>query len=95
MKKFNVEYLIDDEDYERLMTIMEIAKKDGFETTPENMFSLIMTCVAKFDVNQKFDFCEELGMEDIYSSLKKQSEASKNTGNTRKRGWEKEADYEV
>ena len=60
----SVEYLIEDEEYERLKQITNGYKKQGLEGfTPERMFESIMITGSKYDKDDKFKFHEwKLGL---------------------------------
>jgi hypothetical protein len=61
----NVEYLIEDNEYDRLQLITEEYKKQGLDAdfTPEKMFCSIMRTGSKYDKDEKFKFHEwKLGL---------------------------------
>lgn len=67
MREIQVSYLINDEEYERLLKITEEYKKQGLDMTPERMFESIMTIGAKYDKEEKFKFHEwKLGLREDF-----------------------------
>ena len=69
MRTINVEYLIEDDEYERLKQIIEGYKKQGLDEdfTPEKMFSSIMLTGSKYDKDDKLKFHEwKLGLRENY-----------------------------
>lgn len=58
MRHISVEYLVEDEEYERLKKITEGYKIQGLDLTPEKMFQGIMTTGAKYDKDDKLKFHE-------------------------------------
>lgn len=68
MKKINIEYLIDEEEYKRLEAITEKARENGLDTSPEEMFCFIMTCGLKFDMDSRFKLFEwKCGLREMIS----------------------------
>lgn len=64
-----VEYLVEDDEYERLNRITEEYKKQGLDKdfTPEKMFQAIMTTGSKYDKDEKFKFHEwKTGLREDY-----------------------------
>ncbi len=64
-----VEYLVEDDEYERLKRITEEYKKQGLDNdfTPEKMFQSIMMTGSKYDKDEKFKFHEwKLGLREDY-----------------------------
>lgn len=67
MREMQVNYLINDEEYERLLKITEEYKKQGLDLTPEGMFESIMATGAKYDKDEKFKFHEwKLGLREDF-----------------------------
>lgn len=67
MKEIKVNYLINDEEYERLSKITEEYKKQGLDTTPERMFELIMTLGCIYNIDEKFKYHEwQLGLRENF-----------------------------
>ena len=58
MREITVNYLILDEDEERLKKITEEYKKQGLNLSEDKMFEGIMCCGSKNDVDSKLKFHE-------------------------------------
>ena len=58
MREITVNYLILDEDEERLKKITEEYKKHGLNLSEDKMFEGIMCCGSKYDVDNKLKFHE-------------------------------------
>lgn len=66
-RSIEVSYMIEDEEYTRLMVISEEYKKQGLDMTPEKMFESIMLLGAKYNKDDKLKFHEwKLGLRDDY-----------------------------
>ena len=67
MREITVNYLILDEDEERLKRITEEYKKQGLNLSEDKMFEGIMCYGSKYDVDSKFKFPEcKLGFREDY-----------------------------
>ena len=67
MREIIVNYLILDEDEERLKRITEEYKKQGLSLSEDKMFEGIMCYGSKYDVDSKFKFHEcKLGFREDY-----------------------------
>ena len=67
MREITVNYLILDEDEERLKKITEEYKKQGLNLSEDKMFEGIMCCGSKYDVDSKLKFHEwKLGLREDY-----------------------------
>ena len=67
MREITVNYLILDEDEERLKRITEEYKKQGLNLSEDKMFEGIMCYGSKYDVDSKFKFHEcKLGFREDY-----------------------------
>lgn len=68
MHNITVEYLIEDDEYERLKSITDGYKKLGLEGfTPEKMFESIMITGSKYNKDDKFKLHEwKLGLREDY-----------------------------
>ena len=69
MRYIKVEYMIEDDVYERLECITEEYKKQGLDAdfTPEKMFASIMCTGSKYDIEEKFKFHEwKAGLREDY-----------------------------
>lgn len=63
----NVEYMIEDDEYERIVAITDEYRKKGLDMTPEKMFESIMCTGSKYDKDDKLKFHEwTLGLRDNY-----------------------------
>ena len=67
MREITVNYLILDEDEDRLKKITEEYKKKGLNLSEDKMFEGIMCYGSKYDVDSKFKFHEcKLGFRENY-----------------------------
>ena len=67
MREITVNYLLLDEDEERLKRITEEYKKQGLNLSEDKMFEGIMCYRSKYDVDSKFKFHEcKLGFREDY-----------------------------
>ena len=67
MREIIVNYLIFDEDEERLNKITEEYKKQGLNLSEDKMFEGIMCCGSKHDIDRKLKFHElKLGLREDY-----------------------------
>ena len=67
MREITVNYLLLDEEEERLKRITEEYKKQGLNLSVDNMFEGIMCCGSKYDVDSKLKFHEfKLGLREGY-----------------------------
>ena len=67
MREIIVNYLILDEDEERLKRITEEYKKQGLNLSEDKMFENIMCCGSKYDVDNKLKFHEwKLGLRENF-----------------------------
>lgn len=67
MREVIVEYMLLDEDEQRLEKITEEYRKQGLDFTSDKMFESIMFCGSKFDIDNKFKFHEwKLGLRDYW-----------------------------
>ena len=68
MREIIVNYLILDEDEERLKKITEEYKKQGLNLSEDKMFENIMCCGSKYDVDSKLKLHEwKLGLREDYN----------------------------
>lgn len=68
MREITVNYLILDEDEERLKKITDEYKKQGLNLSEDKMFENIMCCGSKYDVDSKLKFHEwKLGLREDYN----------------------------
>ena len=67
MREITVNYLLLDEEEERLNKITEQYKKQGLNLSEDKMFEGIMCCGSKYDVDSKLKFHEfKLGLREDY-----------------------------
>ena len=67
MREITVNYLILDEEEDRLKKITEEYKKQGLNLSEDKMFEGIMCCGSKYDVDSKLKFYEwKLGLREDY-----------------------------
>lgn len=59
MKEITVQYLISDENEQRLQKITDKYKEHGLVSTPERVFQSIMLVACEYDIDQKFKLVEE------------------------------------
>ncbi len=63
MREISVNYLLLEEDEERLHKITEEYKKKGLNFSEDKQFEAIMSCGSKYDIDRKFKFHEwKLGL---------------------------------
>ena len=67
MREITVNYLLLDEDEERLKRITEEYKKQGLNLSEDKMFEGIMCCGSQYDIDNKLKFHEwKLGLREDY-----------------------------
>ncbi len=63
MREVSVNYMLSDEDEERLRRITDEYKKQGLDLSEDKQFKAIMFCGSKHDIDNKFKFHEwKLGL---------------------------------
>ena len=68
MREITVNYLLSDEDEQRLCRITEEYKKLGLNLSLDKQFEAIMCCGSRYDVDAKFKFHEwKLGLRESIS----------------------------
>lgn len=58
MRDLSVTYMVDEDEYKRIVKITEAYRKQGLDTTPEKMFESIMCAGSKHDIDEKLKFHE-------------------------------------
>lgn len=58
MREISVNYMLSDEDKERLREITEEYKKQGLDLSEDKQFEAIMCTGSKYDIDRKFKFHE-------------------------------------
>lgn len=67
VRYINVSYMIEDDEYERIVAISDGYKKQGLVMAPEKMFETMMRTGSKYDKDDKLKLHEwKLGLRDSY-----------------------------
>lgn len=68
MRNITVEFMISDENEQRLRKITELYKQQGLDLSEDEMFESIMFIGSKYDVDKKFRFHEwKLGLRENFT----------------------------
>lgn len=63
-----VEFILSDEDEQRLRKITELYRQQGLDLSEDKMFESIMFTGSKYDINKKFQFHEwKLGLRENFT----------------------------